>query len=119
MKLPIVPKVIAAEWIVHLPKVVIAAILIFTGFGLIDVKGVRQMFAQHRQTAWIALGTSAAVVFIGVLPGILMGTTLSIAILLKDIANPEDALLDRLPGSDEFYDVGDDESAEFIPGLVV
>lgn len=110
---------IAVQWIGYLPKVVIAAILTFTGLGLIDVKGVRRMFARHRQTAWVALGTSAAVVVIGVLPGILMGTTLSIAILLKDIARPEDALLGRVPDSDDFHDVGDDESAEFIPGLVI
>ena len=111
--------VLAAQWLIHLPKVAISAILIFTAFGLIDVAGVRRMLAQHRQSAWIALATTIAVVVIGVLPGILIGMAFSIAILLADIAHPHDALLGHRPGSTALHDVGDDEQAEGIPGLVV
>ncbi len=111
--------IFAAEWLTHLPKVAIAAILIFTGFGLIDVAGVRRMWAQHRQTAGIAIATMVSVVVIGVLPGILIGTTLSVAILLAELARPHDALLGRKPGSESLHDIGDDEKAEGIPGLLV
>jgi SulP family sulfate permease len=110
---------LAAEALTLLPKVTIAAILVYTGFGLIDIAGVKNMWAQHRQTAWIAITTTAAVVFIGVLPGILLGTAFSIAILLSDLARPHDALLVRKPGSDELHDLGDDDQTEDIPGLVV
>jgi len=109
---------LAAETLTQLPKVTIAAILIYTGFGLIDITGVKSMWTQHRQTAWIAITTTGAVVFIGVLPGILLGTAFSIAILLADLAQPHDALLVRKPGSDELHDMGDDDRAEGIPGLV-
>ena len=108
----------AVEALTSLPKVTIAAILIYTGFGLIDIAGVKNMWVQHRQTAWIAITTTAAVVFIGVLPGILLGTAFSIAILLSDLARPHDALLVRTPGSDELHDKGDDDQEEGIPGLV-
>ena len=57
--------------------------------------------------------------FIGVLPGILLGTAFSIAILLSELARPHDALLVRKPGSDELHDLGDDDQTEDIPGLVV
>jgi SulP family sulfate permease len=63
--------------------------------------------------------TTAAVVFIGVLPGILLGTAFSIAILLSNLARPHDALLVSKPGSDELHDMGDDDQEEGIPGLVV
>lgn len=109
----------AVETLTQLPKVTIAAILIYTGFGLIDIAGVKNMWVQHRQTAWIAITTTAAVVFIGVLPGILLGTAFSIAILLASLARPHDALLVRKPGSDELHDQGDDDQEECIPGLVV
>jgi SulP family sulfate permease len=110
---------LAAEALTQLPKVTIAAILVYTGFGLIDIAGVKNIWVQHRQTAWIAIATTAAVVFIGVLPGILLGTAFSIAILLSELARPHDALLVRKPGSDELHDLGDDDQTEDIPGLVV
>jgi SulP family sulfate permease len=110
---------LATEALTQLPKVTIAAILVYTGFGLIDIAGVKTMWAQHRQTAWIAITTTAAVVFIGVLPGILLGTAFSIAILLSELARPQDALLVRKPGSEELHDLGDDDQTEDIPGLVV
>lgn len=111
--------VFAAEVLVHLPKVSISAILIFAGFGLIDIAGVKYMWNQNRQMGWIALTTTAAVVFIGVLPGIMLGTAFSIAILLADLARPHDALLVRKPGSDQLHDLGDDDQDEGIPGLIV
>ena len=111
--------VLAGETLTQLPKVIIAAILTFTGFGLIDIADVRRIWKDNRQTAWIAISTTAAVVFIGVLPGILLGTALSIAILLAELARPHDALLVRKPGSDELHDMGDDDRDEDIPGLVV
>ena len=110
---------LATEALTQLPKVTIAAILVYTGFGLIDIAGVKNIWGQHRQTAWIAITTTAAVVFIGVLPGILLGTAFSIAILLAELAQPHDALLVRKPGSDELHDLGDDDQTEDIPGLVV
>lgn len=111
--------VFAGETLTQLPKVTIAAILTYTGFGLIDLGGVKSMWDRHRQTAWIAITTTGAVVFIGVLPGILLGTAFSIAILLSDLARPHDALLVRKPGSQELHDLGDDDQEEGVPGLVV
>ncbi len=109
---------LAAQTLVALPKVAIAAILIYTGFGLIDVAGMREMWVKHRPSAALALGTSAAVVVIGVLPGILLGTFFAISALLANLARPHDALLRRRPGASSLSDLGDDESGEGLPGLV-
>jgi SulP family sulfate permease len=109
----------AAEWLIHLPKVAIAAILIFTGFGLVDIAGIRRMLTQDRQSSWIALATMIAVVVIGVLPGILIGTTFSIAILLAGLARPHDALIGFQPNSTEPHEIGDDRKTEGIPGLLI
>ena len=110
---------LAGDALGSLPNVTIAAILTYTGFGLIDIADVKRIWKEHRQTAWIAITTTAAVVFIGVLPGILLGTAFSIALLLSELARPHDALLVRKPGSDELHDMGDDDREEDIPGLVV
>ncbi|MCU7960084.1 MAG: SulP family inorganic anion transporter [gamma proteobacterium symbiont of Bathyaustriella thionipta] len=110
--------VLAADWLARLPQVAIGAILVFTGFSLIDIADVRHMFRVHRATALIALSTTLAVIFIGVLPGILLGTTLSVGKLLAGLARPQDALLGRVEGSDRMHDVGDDEQAQGYPGVV-
>jgi SulP family sulfate permease len=108
-----------AAWIATLPTVAIAAILIFTGLTLIDLDAVRRLQAQHRQSGIIAWITSLGVIAFGVLPGILVGIVLSLLMVLSQIARPQDALLGRVPGSEVLHDVGDDESARTIPGLVV
>jgi SulP family sulfate permease len=111
--------VFAADLLTRFPKVAIAAILVYTGIGLIDIAGIRRLWRLHRKTAWIAITTMGAVIFVGVLPGILLGTAMSIGILLAELARPNDALLGRVEGSEDLHDVGDDEKAEGIPGLVV
>jgi SulP family sulfate permease len=108
-----------ASWIATLPTVAIASILIFTGITLIDVNGFRRLHRQHRQSAWVALLTSIGVVVIGVLPGILVGIVLSLLKVLSQIVHPQDALLGRIPGRQALHDLGDDEAAQTIPGLVV
>jgi SulP family sulfate permease len=108
-----------ASWIATLPTVAIASILIFTGITLIDIEGFRQLRRQHRQSAWLSLLTSLGVVVIGVLPGILVGIVLSLLKVLSQIVRPQDALLGRVPGGQALHDLGDEEAAQTIPGLVV
>jgi len=43
----------------------------------------------------------------------------SLLYLLSQIARPQDALLGRVPGSPTLHDIGDDEAAQTVPGLVV
>jgi SulP family sulfate permease len=111
--------VFLASWIATLPTVAIAAILIFTGFTLIDVSGLRKIYRQHRFSAWVALCTSAGVIVFGVLPGILVGIVLSLLRVLGQVARPQDALLGRAPGTSDLHDLGDDDLVQTIPGLVV
>jgi sulfate permease, SulP family len=108
-----------ASWIATLPTVAIAAILIFTGLTLIEVSEFRRLWRRHRPSGMVALATSLGVVVFGVLPGILVGTMWSLLRVLSQVAHPQDALLGRMPGSRALHDVGDDEAAQTIPGLVV
>lgn len=108
-----------ATWIATLPTVAIAAILIFTGITLIDLTAYRHLRQQHAYSARVALITSLGVIALGVLPGILVGILLSLLKVLSQIVRPQDALLGRTPGTPALHDVGDDESAQTIPGLIV
>jgi SulP family sulfate permease len=77
------------------------------------------LYRQHRQSAIVAMVTSVGVVVIGVLPGILVGIVLSLLKVLSQIVRPQDALLGRAPGTQALHDLGDDDAATTIPGLVV
>jgi SulP family sulfate permease len=108
-----------ASWISTLPTVAIAGILIFTGFTLIDVGEYRRLRRLHPASSRVALITSLGVVALGVLPGILVGIMLSLLKVLSQIVRPQDALLGRAPGAEALHDLGDDDKAQTIPGLVV
>lgn len=108
-----------APWISTFPTVAIAAILIFTGFTLVDVRGYSKLKGMDRFSALLSVITSVAVIAIGVLPGILLGIFLSLLHLLGQIVRPQDALLGRMADSATLHDIGDDDAAKTIPGLVV
>jgi SulP family sulfate permease len=102
-----------------IPSVAIAAILIFTGVTLIDAGLYRRLWRLHGFSTVVAAVTTFGVVALGVLPGILLGVILSLLGVLAEIVRPQDALLGCVEGSSTLHDVGDDEAAVTIPGLIV
>jgi SulP family sulfate permease len=108
-----------ASWIATFPTVAIASILIFTGLTLIDVAECTKLKGMDRFSALLSIVTSVAVIAVGVLPGILLGVFLSLLHLLGQIVRPQDALLGRMPESSTLHDIGDDDAAKTIPGLIV
>lgn len=114
-----VTAILLMPWIATMPSVAIAAILIFTGVTLVDIPSYQRLWRMHRFSMVVAAATTAGVVVIGVLPGILLGIFLSLLGVLASIIRPQDALLGCVPGSTTLHDVGDDDTAETIPGLVV
>ena len=106
-------------WIATIPSVAIAAILVFTGVTLVDLQVYSRLWQLHRFSMVVAVTTTAGVIALGVLPGILLGVILSLLGVLAQIVRPQDALLGRVEGSTTMHDIGDDEAAQTLPGLVV
>ncbi|HEY7001595.1 MAG TPA: SulP family inorganic anion transporter [Candidatus Udaeobacter sp.] len=106
-------------WIATIPSVAIAAILVFTGVTLVDLQVYSRLWRLQRFSTVVAAATTAGVIALGVLPGILLGVVLSLLGVLAQIVRPQDALLGRVEGSTTMHDVGDDEAAQTLPGLVV
>jgi SulP family sulfate permease len=107
------------SWIATIPSVAIASILVFTGVTLIDLHVYSRLWRLHRFSMVVAATTTIGVLALGVLPGILLGVVLSLLGVLAQIVRPQDALLGRIEGSTTMHDVGDDEAAQTLPGLVV
>jgi SulP family sulfate permease len=108
-----------APWIATIPAVAIASILVFTGVTLVDPRVYPRLWRLHGFSMVVAAATTLGVVALGVLPGILLGVVLSLLGVLAEIVRPQDALLGCMEGSTTMHDVGDDDAAETIPGLVV
>lgn len=108
-----------ARWIATIPTAAIAAILLFTGMTLIDFGIYRRLWRVHKFSMLVAAASTLGVIALGVLPGVLLGVVLSLLGVLSQVVRPQDALLGRVEGSETMHDVGDDESAETIPGLIV
>jgi SulP family sulfate permease len=107
------------SWIATIPSVAIAAILVFTGVTLVNPQVYSRLWRMHHFSTVVAATTTIGVIALGVLPGILLGVVLSLLGVLAQIVRPQDALLGRVEGSTTMHDVGDDEAAQTLPGLVV
>jgi len=62
----------------YMPDAVLSAVVFLIGVDLVDVKGMRSIFAQRRSEFWVALITALMVVFVGVEQGIILAIVLSL-----------------------------------------
>ena len=101
-----------------LPTVALAAILVSAGIHLVDVRAYRTFFRISPRGGWLALIVALGVLIVGVIPGILVGVGLSLCYLLARLARPTDAVLQEVPGTGSFHDVGADVQTHTVPGLI-
>jgi SulP family sulfate permease len=101
-----------------LPTVALAAILVSAGIHLVEVHAFRAFFHISPRAGWLALIVALGVLIVGVIPGILVGVGLSLVHLLARLARPTDAVLQEMPGTGGFHDVGMDVSTHTVPGLI-
>ena len=101
------------------PSAALGAVVVYAATRLVDVSEFRR-FARFRHSELVlALGTTAAVLVIGVLEGILVAIALSVADLLRRVSRPHDAVLGFVPRLAGMHDIDDYPEATTIPGLMV
>jgi high affinity sulfate transporter 1 len=62
----------------YLPEAVLATVVFMIGLELVDLSGMKKVFTQRPNEFWVALITTAAVVFVGVESGIILAILLSL-----------------------------------------
>jgi len=77
----------------YMPEAVLSAVVFLIGVDLIDIKGMRSIFAQRRSEFWVALITTLMVVFVGVEQGILLAIALSLIDHTRRGYRPKNAVL--------------------------
>ncbi|HYO01231.1 MAG TPA: sulfate permease [Mycobacterium sp.] len=103
----------------HFPMPALGALVIYAAWRLIDIGEFARLARFRRSELLLALATTAAVLGIGVLYGVLVAIALSILDLLRRVARPHDGVLGYVPGLAGMHDVDDYSDAVPVPGLVV
>ncbi|GAB1516719.1 SulP family inorganic anion transporter [Actinophytocola sp. KF-1] len=101
------------------PAAALGALVIHAATRLVEVAEFRRIGAFRRSELALALATTAGVLLLDVLNGVLVAIGLSILDLLRRIARPHDGILGEVPGVAGMHDVDDYPRATRIPGLVV
>ena len=104
-----------------MPKVALGAILIVAAVGMLEMASLRTLLRIDRNEFSIAVGVTAVILLMGVVPGIIAGMLLSLIDVLYEISRPRDAVLRRLRSDGKFHDCIDDDEdeSETVPGLLV
>jgi high affinity sulfate transporter 1 len=101
------------------PTAALGALVVYAALRLIDVAEFRRFARFRRSELAIALVTTAAVLAVGVLNGVLVAVAISILDLLRKVSRPHDGILGFVPGLAGMHDVDDYPTATTEPGLVV
>jgi high affinity sulfate transporter 1 len=104
----------------HLPKAVLAAIIIdAVVFGMIDVHELRRLYRVVRFDFWIAAAAVLAVLSAGVLAGVAIGVVLSLGWLVYAATRPPMRLLGREAGTQVYRELDEYPKDERFEGITV
>ena len=86
----------------HLPKTVLAAIIISAVIGLINIKEAAYLWKVNHLDYWLMLATFVGTLLLGIEFGIIVGVGLSLIVLIYRTSRPYVAELGKVPNSN-FY----------------
>lgn len=103
----------------HVPRTVLAAIIIVAVARLVDVRALRDAWRYDRSDAAVMLATALGVIGLGIEAGLMAGIVLSLLATVWKASRPHVAELGRLPGSEHFRNVRRYRSLETWPSLLL
>ena len=102
-----------------LPNTALAAIVIASAIGLIEVSDLRRIHRIQRWEFWLSMTCFAGVALFGAIPGILIAIVMAVIEFLWDGWRPHSAVLGRVDHVEGYHDIGRYPGARVIPGLVL
>ena len=101
-----------------LPLAALAAVVFLIGVELVDVAGLRRIYAVRRAEFGVALLTAAAVVFLGVEQGIVLAIAVSVVDHLRHSYRPRSSVLAKSPAG-HWRSLPVAPGARTVAGLVI
>lgn len=105
----------------YMPNAVLASVVFYIGVELVDVKGMRSIFAQRMDEFVVALITAATVVFVGVEQAIFLAIVLSLLDHVRRSYKPKNSVLVPLTtdGTRSWRSMPILTPGEALPGLLI
>jgi high affinity sulfate transporter 1 len=103
----------------HLPNSALAAVVIASAIGLIEVNDLVRIFRIQRWEFWLSMLCFAGVAVLGAIPGIALAVAIAVIEFLWDGWRPHSAVLGRADGVKGYHDIARYPDARLIPGLVL
>jgi len=111
--------VAAPDLLRNLPTSALAAVVIASAIGLIEVTDLRRIYRIQRWEFWLSLACTAGVAILGAIPGIGLAIVMAVIEFLWDGWRPYSAVLGRADGVKGYHDISRYPDARRIPGLVL
>ena len=102
-----------------LPNTALAAIVIASAIGLIEVADLRRIYRIQRWEFWLSMACFAGVAVFGAIPGIVLAIVIAVIEFLWDGWRPHSAVLGRVDDVKGYHDITRYPNADLIPGLVL
>ena len=103
----------------HLPKTALAAVVIASAIGLIEVTDLKRIHRIQPWEFWLSIICFIGVAVLGAIPGIGLAIAIAIIQFLWDSWRPHSAVLGRAQGVKGYHDITRYPDARRIPGLVL
>jgi high affinity sulfate transporter 1 len=111
--------VLAPNLLRHLPHTALAAVVIASAIGLIEVSDLRRIYRIQRWEFWLSMTCIAGVAVLGAIPGISLAIVIAVIEFLWDGWRPHSAVLGRVERVKGYHDITRYPEARLIPGLVL
>jgi high affinity sulfate transporter 1 len=111
--------VVAPNLLQHLPHTALAAVVIASAIGLIEVSDLRRIYRIQRWEFWLSMVCFAGVAMLGAIPGIALAIVIAVIEFLWDGWRPHSAVLGRVKRVKGYHDITRYPEARLIPGLVL
>jgi high affinity sulfate transporter 1 len=111
---------LAAPDLLHnLPTSALAAVVIASAIGLIEITDLRRIYRIQRWEFWLSIACTVGVVLLGATAGIGLAIMIAVIEFLWDGWRPHSAVLGRADGLKGYHDLQRHPEARRIPGLVL
>jgi high affinity sulfate transporter 1 len=103
----------------NLPNATLGAIVIHAMIGLLEPSYFRRLYRISRPEFWYSMAAFLGELFFGTLPGVFLGVSLSLLVLIRQVTRPGTAIIGRMPDKETYRDVTLYPEAETVPGLLI
>ena len=111
--------VLAPNLLEDLPTSALAAVVIASAIGLIEVSDLRRIYRIQQWEFWLSIVCTVGVAVLGAIEGIGLAIVIAVIEFLWDGWRPYSAVLGRAEGVKGYHDITRYPDARLIPGVVL